>query len=143
MHSCKCDRGSGGGGLIRSLANPMEPLTIAGTKKTPAIDFNAVTGVLEIRGRSLSENPNKFFAPAMTWLDNYSEAPHRTTTMNFQMDYYNSSSAICIVNIMYACEALQKAGGSEVEMNWYYEADDEVVRNEGETYQEIIQFGST
>ena len=48
---------------------------LEGTAKTPLIDFNGETGILELKGRSIPENSVEFFQPITAWLDDYEAAP--------------------------------------------------------------------
>ncbi len=41
----------------------MEELILEGSAKTPTINFNQETGVLELRGRSIPENSIEFYNP--------------------------------------------------------------------------------
>ncbi|HRJ36333.1 MAG TPA: SiaC family regulatory phosphoprotein, partial [Flavobacteriales bacterium] len=49
----------------------MEDLHIEGTTKTPEIHFEASTGILEIKGRSIPEISVEFYQAAINWLKDY------------------------------------------------------------------------
>lgn len=115
----------------------MEKLTIEGTPKTPTIAFDFGTGTLEIKGRSIPENSIEFYKPLVETLEKYSSKPQSTTNVNIQLEYFNTSSSKCILDVFKKLEAIHK-GGSQITINWYYEQDDEDMLEAGEDYQAII-----
>ncbi|MEE4196732.1 MAG: DUF1987 domain-containing protein [Bacteroidales bacterium] len=116
----------------------MESISIEGTPKTPAVSFNAETGIIEIKGRSIPENSIEFYRPLVEWLEEYSKSPQKLTTVNIQLEYFNTSSSKCILDVFKKLEAIKKAR-NEVIINWYYEEDDEDMLEAGEDYESIIR----
>ena len=116
----------------------MEPISIEGTAKTPTVNFDAQTGVMEIKGRSIPENSIEFYKPLVDWLEEYGKAPKDTTQVNIQLEYFNTSSSKCILDVFKKLESIHK-GPSEVTINWYYEEDDEDMLEAGEDYESIIR----
>ena len=115
----------------------MEKYTIEGTPKTPTISFDIADGILEIKGRSIPENSIEFYKPLIDALDRYSTLTKPETTVNVQLEYFNTSSSKCILDVFKKLESIHK-GGSEVTINWHYEEDDEDMLEAGEDYQAII-----
>lgn len=116
----------------------MESIIREGTPKTPLIRFDAEQGIVEIRGRSIPENSTEFFKPLVDWLDQYSENPAKVTNVNIHLEYFNTSSSKCILDLFKKLEAIHKAK-NEVIVNWYYEEDDEDMLEAGEDYESIIR----
>jgi len=116
----------------------MESLSIEGTNKTPSVKLDPETGVIEIKGRSIPENSIEFYRPIVEWLDEYAKNPNKRTTVNVQLEYFNTSSSKCILDIFKKLESLKKAR-NEVMINWYYEEDDEDMLESGEDYESIIR----
>ena len=116
----------------------MESISIEGTPKTPTVNFDAGTGIVEIKGRSIPENSIEFYRPLVEWLDNYSNEPQNLTTVNIQLEYFNTSSSKCILDVFKKLEAIKKSR-NEVIINWYYEEDDEDMLEAGEDYESIIR----
>ena len=116
----------------------MKPLSIEGSPKTPNINFDLDKGVLEIKGRSIPENSIEFYKPLVDWLDEYASAPLKLTTVNVQLEYFNTSSSKCILDVFKKLEAIHNAK-NEVVINWYYEEDDEDMLEAGEDYESIIR----
>jgi len=115
----------------------MENLTLEGSAKTPTIKFDAENGVLELRGRSIPENSIEFYKPLNDWIDNYGGRPKPNTIVDVKLEYFNTSSSKCILDLFKQLEKLD-SGNTEVKINWYFEEDDEDMEEAGEDYQAII-----
>lgn len=116
----------------------MELINIEGTPKTPTVNMNPETGVVGIKGRSIPENSIEFYKPIVDWLEEYSKSPQPKTVVNVQLEYFNTSSSKCILDVFKKFEAL-KNDNNEVTINWYYEEDDEDMLEAGEDYESIIK----
>jgi hypothetical protein len=116
----------------------MEPRIIEGSPKTPTIRFDANTGLIEIKGRSIPENSIEFYKPMVDWLEQYSANPAPRTVVNIHLEYFNTSSSKCILDVFKKLEAIHKAK-NDVIVNWYYEEDDEDMLEAGEDYESIIR----
>jgi len=116
----------------------MENILIEGTPKTPSINFNYEKGLIEIKGRSIPENSIEFYKSMVDWLEKYAEKPQKKTDVNIQLEYFNTSSSKCILDVFKKIEAIYKAD-NDVVINWYYEEDDEDMLEAGEDYQSIIR----
>ncbi|WP_306644152.1 DUF1987 domain-containing protein [Sanyastnella coralliicola] len=112
----------------------MEDIKIEGTPKTPSVDFKAGDGTLEIKGRSIPENSIEFYKPLMDWIEHYAKTPQDKSTVNIQLEYFNTSSSKCILDLFKKLEAIN----NEIVINWYYEEDDEDMLEAGEDYDAII-----
>ncbi len=115
----------------------METIIREGTPKTPYVKLDGEKGLVEIKGRSIPENSVEFYKPLIDWLDKYGNVPLEVTIVNIQLEYFNTSSSKCILDIFKKLELIYKKG-SKVQINWYYEEDDEDMFEAGEDYQSII-----
>jgi len=111
----------------------MESISIPGTLKTPAIISDSEKGLIEIKGRSNPENSAQFYKPLIEWVEKYSTNPTSKTTINIQLEHFNTSSSKCILDIFKKLEPIKKAN-KDIMVNWYYEEDDEEMMEAGETY---------
>jgi hypothetical protein len=116
----------------------METLLIEGSAKTPTIKFDSNSGVVEIKGRSIPENSIEFYKPLIDWLEKYAIKPQTHTVVNIQLEYFNTSSSKCILDVFKKLEGINKSGNSEVIINWHFEEDDEDMSEAGEDYKAII-----
>jgi SiaC family regulatory phosphoprotein len=117
----------------------MEKLIIEPGIKTPHINFSPENGVLEIKGKSIPENSIEFYRPVYAWLDEYGRQPKNKTNIIIQLEYFNTSSSKCLLDIFRKLEPLQKNSSSEVSVTWLYEEDDEDMMEAGEDYQSIVK----
>jgi len=117
----------------------MNALVIEGTPKTPRVEFNADSGALELSGKSIPENSVEFYQPIYNWLDQYKDQPSKTTSIKVQLEYFNTSSSKCLLDIFKKLEVVQKSGKSEVTVIWMYEEEDEDMMEAGEDYQSIVK----
>ena len=116
----------------------MESIIIEGTPKTPSVNFDAARGIVEIKGRSIPENSIEFYKPLVDWLEKYSGNPASHTIVNIHLEYFNTSSSKCILDVFKKLELIHKAK-NDVVVNWYYEEDDEDMLEAGEDYESIIR----
>jgi len=115
----------------------MENIILEGTPKTPAVNFNTSEGKLELKGRSIPENSVEFYSSLNEWIENYGKAPQETTIFDVKLEYFNTSSSKCILDLFKLLESIN-GKGTEVKVNWYFEEDDEDMEEAGEDYQAII-----
>ena len=105
------------------------------TKETPRVHFDGQTGLLEISGASLPENPLRFYGPIMEWLREYIQSPSEHTLLRFEFSYYNTSTSKIVLALLEELEALYKAGKS-VGGEWCYPEGDEDMEESGHEYAE-------
>lgn len=115
----------------------MENIHIEGTTKTPAVEFDKNSGQLVIKGRSIPENSIDFYKPLVDWIDAYATNPKDETVLDMQLEYFNTSSSKCILDVFKKLENIHKAGNT-VRVKWHYEEDDEDMLEAGEDYDAII-----
>jgi len=115
----------------------MENLVIEGSPKTPTIKFNPEEGKLLIQGRSIPENSIDFYKPLVDSLESYSGSPKENTKVDIVLEYFNTSSSKCILDVFKKLEKINSSNGG-VAINWHYEEDDEDMLEAGEDYQAII-----
>ncbi|HQV01468.1 MAG: DUF1987 domain-containing protein [Bacteroidia bacterium] len=117
----------------------MENLNIEPGIKTPFILFDASAGALTIKGKSIPENAIEFYQDVYAWLDTYVQTPVANTSITIALEYFNTSSSKCLLDIFRKLETLYKSGKSEVLVNWMYEEDDEDMMEAGDDYQTIVK----
>ncbi|HPD95290.1 MAG: DUF1987 domain-containing protein [Bacteroidales bacterium] len=111
-------------------------LFIKGTSKTPQIDFKP--GFLQISGRSIPEDSSSFFQPVLNWLEDYLKNPEQLTRVNIQMEYVNSNSNRMLFSILKLLDESYSQGHNIV-INWYYEEDDDTIKNLGKDLQALVK----
>jgi hypothetical protein len=114
----------------------MPRLKIAGTERSPEVDFDFDTHRLRLRGESYPEDAATFYGPVFEALDDYLSEP-RDCAFEVELVYFNSSSAKAIMSLL---EKLDEAGRSgKVTINWYYDEEDDTMRELGEEFGEDLK----
>lgn len=115
----------------------MKDLVINGEAKTPTINFKFINGELLISGRSIPENSVEFYEPVIAWLDEYKSSDGTALSIDIKLEYFNTSSSKCILDLFKKLEELREAQ-KEIAIKWYYEEDDEDMEEAGQDFQAII-----
>lgn len=115
----------------------MNKLEILKTQNTPSVLFIPETGIFQMEGRSIPENPGEFYDPLMKWLTAYFENPAPQTVLNINLDYVNSGSSKYLLGLFKVFKK-QHQSGTKIEVNWFYEEDDEAIESLGEHYLSIL-----
>jgi hypothetical protein len=113
----------------------MEGIFKESTLKTPEINFDPDKGLLELTGRSTPENIDTVYMPLINWLKEYIKKPQDNTTFNFKFEYFNSSTAKAVVQMLQVLKDLYESEKT-VEINWYYY--DEDLLEYGVDFQEVL-----
>ena len=114
----------------------MNNLLIESTKKTPDVAFN-IDGRMRISGRSIPEDASKFYDDLFEWVYYYCQNPPESTTMDIELEYFNSGSSKAILEILRALVDTAKKG-KQISINWYYEEGDDDILERGEYYESIL-----
>jgi hypothetical protein len=115
----------------------MEILHIEGTKSTPEIIFNPVSGVLSMSGESYPENSFEFYRPILSWLARFSAVYQGPMTLNTNLSYLNTGSTKCTMDILDLFEESHLAG-KIVAVNWYYDEENHRAYETAEEFKEEV-----
>jgi hypothetical protein len=116
----------------------MELRKTEATGYTPEIILDATQGKLSITGKSFWENVMTVYSPVLSWLDEYSQTPAKTTVLDIQLEYFNTASAKALMDIFRKLEKLNKNNQSEVSVNWRFNELDEDLQEAGEDYSSMF-----
>ena len=108
-----------------------EPIIREKTKNSPEIILDIEHSTFKIAGRSIVEDPGEFYSPIYEWLEEYVKSPIDFTDFTFDLEYFNSSSARQIMEIIMVLEKINEAG-KKVRVNWLYEEGDEMSKERGD-----------
>ncbi len=114
----------------------MDTITIDSTKKTPMVLLDP-EGKIRIGGRSIPEDASKFFDGILNWVLEYLNNPKDSTTVDIELEYFNSGSAKFVMQILRELSELVH-NGKELKVNWYYEEGDDDILERGEYYASIL-----
>ncbi len=117
----------------------MQSVNLEPDSKTPGVSLEKQNGTIKIWGRSIPEDSVGFYGPVFEWLDEYASDPSNDTVAEFRMEYFNTSSSKCLLDIFRKLESMQRSGRTKVQVKWFYEEDDEDMMEAGEDYQTIVE----
>jgi hypothetical protein len=116
----------------------MNPLIIEATIDSPSVILDKAKNIFEIKGKSLPENVNNFYQPIIDWFSNYFKSPNPETVVHFKLDYLNTASSKALLSMFLVIEEAIK-NGINAKIKWFYEEDDEDMKDIGDEYADIIQ----
>jgi hypothetical protein len=114
----------------------MEELKILPTKNTPEVLLNP-GGIIRIKGRSIHENVNDFFQPVEEWISNYVRTPADVTSVDLNLEYFNSASAKIFIHILQKVTYVSLKHKKFI-INWYYEDGDDDILERGEYFASVL-----
>ena len=118
----------------------MENIIILPSERTPKINFDFANGRLSIAGESYPENAPSFFGPLLTALQKYLQTkPNRPVVMDIKMEYFNSSSAKALMNILQIIDE-PVAAGIQAVVRWHFNEGDDTMQEFGEDFSEDLRF---
>lgn len=120
-----------------SIISIMDNLLIESTKKTPEIAFNG-DGRFRISGRSIPEDASKFYDDIFEWVNSYCQKPAESTTVDIELEYFNSGSSKALLHILRSLAEIDRKG-LKLTINWYYEEGDDDIMERGEYYESILE----
>ncbi len=118
----------------------MQSIRVQETKKTPYINFDYQKGRMEIVGfRSMPDVSTKFYKPMIDWVKEYVKEPCTgSTVMSFKLEYFNTGSGKCFVEMLKQLDHLA-AKGHPVYLQWHYEEDDEDMQQCADDWEVIMK----
>jgi hypothetical protein len=113
----------------------MDPIYIEGTNRTPFVSLHP-SGKFKIRGRSIHENPSKFFDPLVEWVKLFLTIRQDKIIFDIELEYFNSGSTRYILEILRLIrESIEENG---LIVNWYFEDGDDDLLERGQYYESIL-----
>jgi hypothetical protein len=114
----------------------MDNLLIEGTKKTPTVHLKK-DGQMLLKGRSIPEDPSKFFDIIYRWIEEYSHHPAPLTELNIDLEYFNSGTSKAMLNLFHQFVDL-KNKGHQLVIKWHFETGDDDIQERGEYYSTLL-----
>lgn len=104
-------------------------------KNTPHVNLDTDNCILTIKGASYPDHADIFYNPIFEHVKEcLLKIKPINLTINLAMTLMNSVSEKCIFQIVKMLAAV-----NEVEINWYYEDDDEDMKEEGEIWESSLK----
>jgi hypothetical protein len=111
----------------------MKSLLIEASKATPKIVFNP-NGELFIYGRSLPEDPARFYRPVLKWIK---ECTCENITLNLKLEYLNTISSKQVYMLL--CLINENSYVKSKSVNWHYEEGDDESYETGKEFENLTK----
>ena len=125
----------------------MEVIRIKETSSSPSVVFDFDKNIFEINGCSRPEDVVAFYGQLIDWLaeikNNVTDELKERTAKNpmifkLRFDYFNSSSAKYILDMVILIDTLFK-NGLNVKIEWQYKKEDEDMLETGQEFTDLIK----
>lgn len=126
----------------------MKPYILESSELIPGVIFDPDNNNFEMSGSSRPEDVSDLFYPMIEWLKDFGErisqgmytlfSKENPLIFKVKMDYFNSSSAKFMYDIFEELNAIHE-NGLPLEIHWYFEHDDDDMREAGEEMQNLIE----
>ena len=117
----------------------MSKMQVPSTNKTPSVLFDTDQGLLEMAGSSIHENADHFYRPLLEQLEAYTKAPAKHTVVRITLEYFNSSSAKYILELLKLVDEMHASGTATALLEWHYTKDDLDMKEAGEDYGSLLE----
>ena len=114
---------------------------------SPKVVFDPTKNIFEISGESRPENTSKFYVPLLEWLTQYQSVLYwekdkvnniPTKTFEFKLDYFNSTSAKFIMDLLMQLDKMAQEG-YPILVKWFYDKRDEDMKESGEEFSKLLK----
>lgn len=110
---------------------------VKATEKTPEVIVDKESGKISLIGVSIPDNPYEFYSPMIEVIDQYMEVPRDLTEFSIRLEYFNTSTALVIRNLLKKLEPLSRS--ASLEIKWFYEGSDEDMMEAGEEFKILFK----
>jgi len=126
----------------------MEKLFISSTPTTPEISFSPEEGLYYIRGTSSPEDVRALYYPVILWIKNFTDSiisgdsnyfsSDNPFKFRIELDYFNSSSAKFLYDIVFELKRLPPAG-IPVIIEWCHDEEDIDLMEAGQDISLLVE----
>jgi hypothetical protein len=126
----------------------MEAFITEQTETSPKITLDPANHIFEISGISRPEDVRDFYYPVFDWFEKFKIEVidskiyiyDKDNPLNFKikLSYFNSSSAIFLSNLLTEFNKFHEQG-QYVKIYWFFEEDDDDMREAGEELSEMLE----
>lgn len=111
----------------------MDSVFLSKTTETPSVRMDVDGEFIELEGNSYPENAFEFYQQIFDWIDAYFSSGADRLRASFRLNYFNTSSAKCMLNFM---TLLQKYHGADksIAIEWHYEVEDDDMLEIGKAF---------
>lgn len=111
----------------------MEKIRIESTDVSPEVVFDIESNNFSIRGKSVVNEVDEFYAPLISWLENAVGKIENRVDFVFDLEYFNIFSSKRILFILYKLSDLKKSG-ADINIIWHFSMEDDDMKEVGEDF---------
>ncbi len=111
----------------------MEKIRIESTEVSPEVVFDIQNNNFSIRGKSVVNEVDEFYAPLISWLENAVGKIENRVDFVFDLEYFNIFSSKRILFILYKLSDLKKSGAN-INVIWHFSMEDDDMKEVGEDF---------
>lgn len=115
-----------------------ERIELPKTDDKPWVLLDQEENIFEIGGKSLPENSIEFYTPIKEWFLEYLKQPNKETHFVCKFEYFNSSSARRILEILVLLKSISLTE-NKIKVSWYHEKGDLLLQRKGQEMLRILE----
>jgi hypothetical protein len=112
--------------------------TVINTREFPGIMVKERLKKIEISGYSRMTNTFEYYENLLKMLESHFYSFKKTLIIDFRFEYLNTSSTKWLFQMLTSFQNSVLAKGL-VEINWYYEEDDETIQETGDILKSLLK----
>ena len=117
----------------------MNDFSIPSSQSTPEVRSDWAAGQLFMAGNSYPENSFDMFQQVFDWIEGYLAEGGKPLSLELRLLYLNTSSVKAMMDVFDLLEAAHQ-DGAQVQVNWYYDPQNERVAELAEEFKEDCTF---
>ena len=117
----------------------MNDFSIPSSQSTPEVRSDWAAGQLFMAGDSYPENSFDMFQQVFEWIEGYLSEGGKPLSLELRLLYFNTSSVKAMMDVFDLLEAAHQ-DGAQVQVNWYYDPQNERVAELAEEFKEDCTF---
>lgn len=121
---------------LNPLSCTMNPLIRTSTRCTPFINIDYDQASIKIIGKSINANPSEFYEGLSQKLNQIQTTTKDVITITFRIDAMDMQGGHYLLDFVKKVKALCQ--GKKLKVNWFYDKNNEVMREIGEDYESIL-----
>lgn len=115
-----------------------KPFIVLETFASPRLYADIEKGIFEIKGKSLVEDVDEFYADFINLFDDYKNTPLDKTIIEIYFEYFNTPTSKIIVDLLMKAKLIHDSG-KELEVIWIYDDDDPDMKGVIDDFKSVFQ----
>lgn len=126
--------------FMRIFAKPksmmMSEMLFSETVNSPMVRLDDERGSIDIQGKSTLPDPVEFYSSLLSQIIKIPR--QKLHTLNIRLSYINTGSSKWMLHLFRQLEKIAEPL-SAIQINWFYEEDDETMAMAGEDYRSMLK----